>query len=133
MANELLMAREQVAEPVEVRLAEVRLEDEPRAQLRPAQRGRRGHPFAARPPAEGAARAVRAHERGARTQPGQRTAGNGRRGARRPAANDEEEQVRDARQQAELQRFLEMARRDEEEGWDSDELGEEEGFRIEVR
>jgi E3 ubiquitin-protein ligase RNF14 len=39
--------------------------------------------------------------------------------------NDEE------RQQQELQRFLELAQRDEEDGWESDELAEDdEGFII---
>jgi E3 ubiquitin-protein ligase RNF14 len=35
-----------------------------------------------------------------------------------------------AREEAELQRFVELALRDEEEEWDSDELGEEDGFVI---
>lgn len=42
------------------------------------------------------------------------------------------DEQRDEREQAELQRFLEMARRDEEDGWDSDELGDDDG-RFEIR
>lgn len=76
--------------------------------------------FPALPPAEAAAQAVRHHERhhGGRGNPQINGNANGRM-RRRPAANEEE------RQQQELQRFLELAERDEEEGWDSDELGEE--------
>ncbi|TKA22706.1 hypothetical protein B0A50_07799 [Salinomyces thailandicus] len=123
IANELLMARDQ---EVVVQMAEVHLNDEPRAQQRPA-RGRR-NPFPARPRAEGNAQAIRAHERG-----GQRRDGGGRgagRAGRRPAAVTENQ--REERQQAELQHFLELARRDEEDGWDSDELGDDDG-RFEIR
>lgn len=82
----------------------------PRAPAQEAQpRRRRRNPFA-QPPAAGDrnAQAVRNHERGGRPAPGRR------------AARTEEE-----RQQQELQRFLEMAIRDEEEGWNSDELDED--------
>ena len=64
------------------------------------------------PPAENAVRDQERNRRG----------GNA---ARRPNVNDDE------RQQVELQRFLELAQRDEEDGWDSDELGEDDhGFLI---
>jgi len=89
-----------------------------------ARRGRgRGNPF--RPPAaneQGAA--IRAHERGGRGR-GRANLANGP--VRRHGAAVEQEH---AREEAELQRFVELALRDEEEGWDSDELGEEEGFVI---
>lgn len=98
-----------------------------------ARRGRgRGNPF--RPPvanAQGAA--VRAHERGA----GGGRGGGGARGRGHPAlANGAVHrhapapQQEHAREEAEIQRFIEMAQRDEEDGWDSDELGDEEGFVI---
>jgi E3 ubiquitin-protein ligase RNF14 len=101
--------------PVEA-MAQVRIDagarqaqqDQPRA----AQQRARRNPFPARPAQQGAAEAVRRHER----------AGNGRAGRRPPAAQDE-----NGRQQAELQRFLAMAERDEEDGWDSDELDEDDG------
>lgn len=87
-------------------------------------RGRgRGNPF--RPAAANAqGAAVRAHERGGRGR-GRANLANGavRRNAPAP-------QQGHAREEAELQRFVELALRDEEEGWDSDELGEEEGFVI---
>ena len=89
-----------------------------------ARRGRgRGNPF--RPPAaneQGAA--VRAHERGGRGR-GRANLANGP--VRRNAPAPEQEH---AREEAELQRFVELALRDEEEEWDSDELGEEDGFVI---
>nr|POE93066.1 e3 ubiquitin-protein ligase itt1 [Quercus suber] len=117
----------------------------------PAQRQeRRRHPQNPfgnrRPPPDHAARAdvVRLHERngggrgrgggaqrGGAVLPhvrGQANANARRRQHQDPDGgriDDEEE-----RQQLELQRFLDMAQRDEEDGWDSDELGDEEGFRI---
>ena len=65
--------------------------------------------------------AVRRHER-----VGQGAGNNGR--ARRPPGPQNE----DERRQAELQRFLAMAERDEEDGWDSDELDDDDG-RFEIR
>lgn len=112
-------------QPVVVAMAEVQLnEDDWEAEAWGARRvqpeGNRGGrrqriPFPARPAAQGAANAIRNHERDR----------DGGRRARRPVLNDEEHR------QQELQRFLEMAQRDEEDGWDSDELGEDdEGFVI---
>ncbi|KAK5163627.1 uncharacterized protein LTR77_010576 [Saxophila tyrrhenica] len=98
-------------------VAQVQINDNPipeAAQQRPNAHARRRNPFPAHPRAGGAAAAVRYHER---------QAGNAR-GGRRPAVNNDE------RRQAELQRFLDMAERDEEEGWNSDELDEDEDFRI---
>jgi E3 ubiquitin-protein ligase RNF14 len=83
----------------------------------------RGNPF--RPPAaneQGAA--IRAHERGGRGR-GRANLVNGPVHRHGPAVEQEH-----AREEAELQRFVELALRDEEEGWDSDELGDEEGFVI---
>jgi len=89
-----------------------------------ARRGRgRGNPF--RPHAaneQGAA--VRAHERGDRGR-GRANLANG--AVRRNAPAPEQEH---ALEEAELQRFVEMALRDEEDGWNSDDLGDEEGFVI---
>ncbi|KAK4550722.1 hypothetical protein LTR36_000301 [Oleoguttula mirabilis] len=118
--------------PFVVHMAQIRLDEEPEplAQHRAARGARRQrNPFQAHPPAQGhqaQAQAVRNHERAAARQG--RLAGHGR-VARRPAtvANDEDE-----RQQAELQRFLEMAQRDEEDGWDSDGLDEDDGV-FEIR
>lgn len=85
-----------------------------RAQEQRPRGGRRQrNPFPARPPANGAARAVRQHERQARRRQGQAV----------PPGNDRNDL--DDRQQEELQRFLAMAQNDEEEGWDSDELGDD--------
>lgn len=91
----------------------------------PARRGRgRGNPF--RPPAaNGQGAVVRAHERGNRGR-GRPTLANGVVHHRHDPAPQQEH----AREEAEIQRFVEMALRDEEDGWDSDELGEEEGFVI---
>ena len=90
----------------------------------PARRGRgRGNPF--RPAAaneQGAA--VRAHERGGRGR-GRANLANGAVRRHAPAAEQEH-----AREEAELQRFVDLALRDEEEAWDSDELGDEDGFVI---
>ena len=84
---------------------------------------RQRNPFPARPPAQGVANAVRNHERNRAIENGRAARGGGVR--RRPVLNEEE------RRQAELQRFLEMAQRDEEDGWDSDELGDnDDGFVI---
>ena len=90
-----------------------------------ARRGRgRGNPF--RPPAANAqGAAVRAHERGGRGR-GRANLANG--AVRRNAPAPQQEH---AREEVELQRFVELALRDEEEAWDSDDLGEEEGFVIE--
>ncbi|KAF7194103.1 E3 ubiquitin-protein ligase itt1 [Pseudocercospora fuligena] len=88
----------------------------------PRRGGRRQrNPFPARPPANGVAAAVRNHERAGRRQRG-------------PAANagDGRHDMND-RQQEELQRFLELARNDEEDGWDSDDLGDDEEFVIRDR
>jgi len=132
IANELLAharapAVAQQQEIVVMQMANIQLDDEPHAQQRPGRGGgRQRNPFNARPPTQGGAQAVRNHERGGR---GQATRNGGRgRGGRRPAAVVNE----DERQQAELQRFLEMAQRDEEDGWDSDELDEDDG-RFEIR
>ncbi|KAK5122843.1 hypothetical protein LTR85_003758 [Meristemomyces frigidus] len=118
-----------------VHMAQIHLDDEPepRAQQRAVRGGRRQrNPFAARPPGHQAqAQEVREHERAAARQarvaanqaPAVRN-GDGR-VVRRPAAVVHDE---DERQQAELQRFLEMAQRDEEDGWDSDGLDEDDGL-----
>jgi E3 ubiquitin-protein ligase RNF14 len=94
------------------------------APAQPARRGRgRGNPF--RPPAaNGQGAAVRAHERGGRGR-GRANLANG--AVRRNAPAPEQEH---AREEGELRRFVELALNDEEEGWDSDELGEEEEFVI---
>ena len=113
--------------PLFVAMAQIQLneEPEPRAQPRPGRGGRRQqNPHVRGPPAHGAAQAVRNHER---------NRGRGRGGGhepirRRPAANNDEEE----RQQQELQRFLAMAQNDEEDGWDSDGLDEDDG-RFEIR
>ena len=86
------------------------------ANQRPA---RRRNPFPANPRAGGAAQAVRNHERGARRRPP--AVANAAAGRGGPGRHDPEEQ----RQQAELQRFLALAQQDQEDGWDSDELGED--------
>ena len=91
-----------------------------------ARRGRgRGNPF--RPVAgrdvQGAA--VRAHERGGGGIRGRPAGFNAQVG--RHAENALQEH---AREEAELQRFVELALRDEEDGWDSDELGDDEEFVI---
>ncbi|KAF1827484.1 RWD-domain-containing protein [Dissoconium aciculare CBS 342.82] len=103
--------------PLQVAMAQVQLVRElpPGVEVN-ARRGprRARNPFPAMPNGNGAAQRVREHERGAR---------------RRPAVARPDEL--ENRQQAELQRFLEMAQRDEEDGWDSDELGDnDEGFMI---
>ena len=73
------------------------------------------NPFPAHAPARGAAHAVRNHERNQR--------GRDDNGARqiqaRPAL------AVDDREQAELERFVELALRDEEDAWDSDDLGDD--------
>nr|POE53415.1 e3 ubiquitin-protein ligase itt1 [Quercus suber] len=100
----------------------------------PAQRQpqrRRRHPFNPfgnrPPPPDHAARAeaVRLHERNGRGRG--RGAGAQRGGAVMPHPRGREEEQR---QQLEFQRFLDMAQRDEEDGWDSDGLGDDEGFMI---
>ena len=108
--------------PLVIAMAQIDLDDHfvdeaepPRAAAAAPQRGgrRQRNPFP-RAPAQGAAQAVRNHERA-----------RGRGGRRRPPAarvGDGRADLED-RDQAELQRFLEMAQRDEEDGWDSDELG----------
>jgi E3 ubiquitin-protein ligase RNF14 len=78
---------------------------------------RRRNPYPAHPRARGGGDAVRNHERNRR---GGNAGAAPRAGARvRPALVD------DDRQQAELQRFVEMAQRDEEDDWDSDDLGDD--------
>lgn len=78
-------------------------------------RRRQQNLFAARPRGGGVANAVRNHERNAPP----------RNAVQRPALNE------DDRHQVEIRRFLNMAERDEEDGWDSDELGDDDdGFRI---
>jgi E3 ubiquitin-protein ligase RNF14 len=103
--------------PLAVAMAQVQLvRDAPPAAGANPRRGQRRarNPFPAMPQGNGAAQRVREHERGVH---------------RRPAAARQDDI--ENRQQAELQRFLEMAQRDEEDGWDSDELGDnDEGFMI---
>ncbi|EMC96247.1 hypothetical protein BAUCODRAFT_33592 [Baudoinia panamericana UAMH 10762] len=97
-------------EPIAVHMAQIRLNDEPvvEAQVRQRPNGRRRqNPFPARPPAQGQAQAVRRHERAGAGRNGTNQRGN-------PLAQDDG-----------LQRFLELAQRDEEDGWDSDELDED--------
>ncbi|KAK4506083.1 hypothetical protein PRZ48_004048 [Zasmidium cellare] len=86
-------------------------EEEPPRNARERVARRHRDRLARNPPGRGAAQAVRNHERGR---------GGGRRGGQAGGGNRQE---LEQRQQAELQRFLAMAARDEEEGWDSDELG----------
>ena len=103
---------------------QVDLAHQPRFQL-PNPAGRRQRNPFPNVPARGAANAVRNHERNRGGGGGGGGGGNNRRVMRRPVLNDEE------RQQQEIQRFLDMAQRDEEDGWDSDELGDDdEGFVI---
>lgn len=108
-------------EPIVVNMARLDLGDAPLAQQagRAPQARRPRNPFPA-PRAQGAAPAVRAHERG-----GPRGGGP----VRRRTPPDAEEQ----RHEEELRRFLELAQRDEEDGWDSDVLGDEDGFVIQQR
>ncbi|KAK5137084.1 hypothetical protein LTR08_001093 [Meristemomyces frigidus] len=135
---ELLFARGgpagMVDEPFVVRMADVRLDDEPEALRVAQQRGpgrrRQRNPFPAHPPAHGpAAPAVRQHEGGAarRANPNMAAREAQRGAARRPALNDDDE-----RQQAEIQRFLELAHLNREDEWDSDEFDEDDG-RFEIR
>ncbi|CAK4029993.1 E3 ubiquitin- ligase itt1 [Lecanosticta acicola] len=96
-------------------------EREPHRAAVPRRGGRRARNPLPRAPAAGAAQVVRNHERA-----------GGRGGWRPPPAaraGDGRADLED-REQAELQRFLEMARRDEEDDWDSDELGDDEPFII---
>lgn len=92
------------------------VEEQPVQQHVNGRQRRQRNPFPAHPPANGGANAVRNHER---NRAGGNARARGGRAVRRPALNDEE------RQQAELQRFLELAQRDEEDGWNSDELGDD--------
>ena len=111
--------------PLVVAMAQVQLNGEDEAgqpvQQRPNGRGgrRQRNPFPAHPPGHGVANAVRNHERNRGAANGRAPRGGDFAGGRRAAVNDDE------RAQAELQRFLEMAQRDEEDGWDSDELGDD--------
>ncbi|KAK0835411.1 hypothetical protein LTR03_013936 [Friedmanniomyces endolithicus] len=106
--------------PIAVAMAQIHLDGQQPQQEQPraAQQRRRRNPFPARPPAAGVAQAVRRHER-------PNGAGNGARVRRRPAQAAVQDE--DERQQAELQRFLQLAERDEEDGWDSDELDDDDG------
>ncbi|KAK1050664.1 hypothetical protein LTR33_014664, partial [Friedmanniomyces endolithicus] len=106
--------------PIVVAMAQIHLDGQQPQQEQPraAQQRRRRNPFPARPPAGGVAQAVRRHER-------PNGAGNGARVRRRPAQAAVQDE--DERQQAELQRFLQLAERDEEDGWDSDELDDDDG------
>lgn len=89
-----------------------------------ARRGRgRGNPF--RPVAANAqGAAVHAYERGAGAR-GRAAGFNAQVGRHAEGAVQEH-----AREEAELQRFVQLALRDEEDGWDSDELGDDEEFVI---
>ncbi|KAF2161090.1 hypothetical protein M409DRAFT_28421 [Zasmidium cellare ATCC 36951] len=87
-------------------------EDEPPRNARQRGARRQRNAFPQNAPARGGAQAVRNHERG-------RGGGRGRGGQ----AGGGNRQDLEQRRQAELQRFLALAERDEEEGWDSDELG----------
>lgn len=103
--------------PIAVILAHIQLNGgEPeRAEPQP-NNGRR------RPRAPGAANAVQNHER---NRAGENNRVAHRVARERPRLNNEE------RHQQEIQRFVEMAERDEEDGWDSDDLGDDdEGFVI---
>ena len=73
------------------------------------------NPFPAHAPAQGVANAVRNHERNRRGQ-----GGNGARQVQARTALAVED-----REQAELERFVELALRDEEDDWDSDDLGDD--------
>ena len=107
-----------------VAMGEIHLDEPPApeqnvAAARPPGGRRRRNPNPARPPAVGVAQAVRRHER-------QNVGGGHARMARR-RPDEAVLQNEEERQQAELQRFLEMAQRDEEDGWDSDELDGDDG------
>ena len=101
--------------PIEDIIAFLQFEDNgaqappPGPDLRNARRRR--NPYPAHPRARGGGDAVRNHEINRR--------GGNARARVRPAL------VEDDRQQAELQRFVEMAQRDEEDDWDSDDLGDD--------
>ncbi|KAK3069902.1 hypothetical protein LTR53_011412 [Teratosphaeriaceae sp. CCFEE 6253] len=106
---------------VAVALAQIHLDDPPPPGADPRPGGRRPrNPNPARPAAPNIAQAVRRHER-------PNGAGNNGRMRRRQAPEAAVNQDEEDRQQAELQRFLELARRDEEDGWDSDELDGDDG------
>lgn len=115
--------------PVVVAMAHLQMQDEGNGDLAPPlevprRNGRRPrNPFPAHPPGRGAAQAVRHHERV--------RAGGGWRRPLGPVLNvaDGQGDLQD-REQADLQRFLELARNDEEDGWDSDELGDDDDFVI---
>ena len=121
--EEALAAPEAMHEPpLVVAMAHIQLngegiERQPVQQHHNGRGRRRRNPFPAHPPANAGANAVRNHEQN--RDRGNARAARGGRAVRRPVLNDEE------RQQAELQRFLELAQRDEEDGWNSDELGDD--------
>lgn len=96
-------------------------DNEDDAAPRPVQRGaqRRRNPIPAHPPGVGGAPAVRNHER---------AQGRGVRVPRQrgPAPHmDDVQNGLNEHEQAEIQQFLRLAQRDEEDGWDSDELDDE--------
>ncbi|QIX02002.1 hypothetical protein AMS68_007519 [Peltaster fructicola] len=82
---------------------------------RPVAARRQRNPFPAHAPARGRAAAVRAHER-------QGAVGGNARRQNRPVAPPVDE---DRRQEDEMRRFVALALRDEEDGWDSDEFAED--------
>lgn len=100
---------------------------QPQPAQRPPRRAR--NPFPAHPPAQGPAAAVRAHER--RQRPPPRGRGQGLNPQQAPAAPVRRRPLPEPDE--ELRRFIELAQRDEEDGWDSDELGDEDGFVIRER
>ncbi|SMR46644.1 unnamed protein product [Zymoseptoria tritici ST99CH_1E4] len=117
-----------VQEPLVVAMGQVHLNEPENAPV-PAQRGgrRQRNPFAAHPAGQGPALAVRNHERGRGRGRGPRggrgdAAGRARLRLAQPAGNGQDDQDW---VQLDLGRFLEMARNDEEDDWDSDELGDD--------
>lgn len=112
--------------PVDLNALQHHAENPPQQQARGGRRQR--NPFAAaRALNQGPAQAVRNHERGGR-------AGQARGGRRPPGARagDDQQDV-DDRQQINLANFLEAAGRDREDDWSSDEMGDDENFRIALR
>lgn len=102
----------------------------PQPQHHQQQRGRGGrrarnpYPRAPANAGRGAAQAVRAHER---RQPRPAQGRNRPRAVGVDANAEQQDDVRDRQQQEELERFIELARRDQEDDWDSDGLADDDG------
>lgn len=109
--------------PIEVIMAHIQLNGEERHGAEPqANHGQRRPRVRLPPRVQGAANAVRNHERNRAGDNVQAAQPGARR--QRPLNDDE-------RHQQEIQRFVQMAQQDEEDGWNSDDLGDDdEGFVI---